>query len=90
MGKVIGGDRAAQFFAGWRQRIQEGHSFPLTPAVREAFKAEYKEWYWTNLGILRTDSAASSALANCNPAFAGKKKVGDALTAHFAAAACPL
>jgi hypothetical protein len=87
MGKVVGGHLAEAFFDAWRQRIQSEHTFPLPPAVRNTLKKEYQDWYYTNLGIVRTDSAASSALANCDPSLPAKKKVG----ARFAAAAaCPL
>jgi hypothetical protein len=87
MGKVVGGPSAEAFFNAWKQRIQSSHTFPLPDAVKNQLKKEYRDWYSANLGIARTDSAASSALANCNPSLASKKKVG----ARFAAAAaCPL
>ena len=75
MGKVIGGERAEAFFGDWRRRIQQNHKFPLHPEVSQALKAEYRAWYKTNLGIERTDAHASSALQNCDPSKAGKKKV---------------
>ena len=76
MGKVVGGSLAEAFFDAWKQRIQSAHTFPLAPAVKEELKKEYQDWYLTNLSIVRSRSAASSALANCDPSVASKKKVG--------------
>ncbi len=67
---------AEAFFDAWKQRIQSAHTFPLAPAVKEELKKEYISWYLDNLDIVRSGSAASSALANCDPSLAARKKVG--------------
>ncbi len=95
MGKPVGGPLAEAFFYAWKQRIQGAHAFPLAPAVKQQLKKEYQDWYLTNLGIVRSGSAANSALANCDPSLPARKKVGGFFfplcNACFASAAvCPL
>jgi hypothetical protein len=89
MGKTVGGPLAKAFFDDWKQRIQSTHAFPLAPAVKQQLKKEYQDWYLT---IVRSGSAASSALANIDPSLPAVGGFFFSLcNACFASAAvCPL